>query len=409
MDTDSLLATLLVGRTATNSFEHQVRGFIKSAEVNLTRAETQIQDLTRLCDKKRELITALKSLVAPIRHVPAELLLEIFRVAAASAEPDQWLKQVVAIRAFAAIGGGWLVFLKHSASLPIPILLKNELSQASCLVKHIYRVAPRWRSLVFHRSKRHRLRKFHALRSLETLDLTITKDLLDDTPIEAFLHAPLLRTIALNVRQTKGFDMPWSQLTHLSIRTLHESAQHFLDILVQCTKVVSVKFYDMAPWYESPSASIPAPVVQQLAQLETLTLVFEEYDFYGDIMPFFARLALPALKALRIRAYLHNSTWSYAVFGRFQHCVPRLEKLHIHGSILDPDPILSVLKESPLLVDLRLVSCFTDACWVYSSGTIVSTLVLRREHPDWNGCTSSTMQGSWTRECWKRLVALVVG
>lgn len=47
-------------------------------EANMTPIESQIKDLLCLRDRERGLITALKLVLAPIRKLPSELLVQIF-------------------------------------------------------------------------------------------------------------------------------------------------------------------------------------------------------------------------------------------------------------------------------------------------------------------------------------------
>lgn len=83
---ESILSNLMLGDPSSATFARQVKGCISVAESNIARLDAQIQDLTRLRDQERELISALTPLIAPIRKLPVELLTEIFLLAVDTTE-----------------------------------------------------------------------------------------------------------------------------------------------------------------------------------------------------------------------------------------------------------------------------------------------------------------------------------
>ncbi|KAJ7644617.1 hypothetical protein FB45DRAFT_1053328 [Roridomyces roridus] len=395
MDSQAL-ATLMLGQTATSGFERQVRGLIEAAEANLVRIESQIQDLMGLRDRERELIAALKPLVAPIRKLPAELLGHIFLLAVDSASDwhrIQWLERVLVI---SQVCGQWRrlacgtprlwnrplkvnlgkapsdtylattkTFFERSASLPIPILLAGETPEAAPLVKCIYGLAPRWRSLSFDDSSLSKLCDLprDALPSLESVNLCMSTEIPSESGgwhIMLCLGAPRLHTVVLDVLDAQRFIMPWSQLAHLTLRAVEESprgsVQTFLRILAQCTNIVAAEFTGMVAW----SQSVYSAPLTPLLRLEKLTV-----DFFCDaeerhIMPFFMPLALPALRTLSLSAGGY-SLWSSADFTQFQRCSQNIQELYISACSLKPTDLAPLLAESPHLVKLTLNFALTEA------------------------------------------------
>ncbi|KAJ7706713.1 hypothetical protein B0H17DRAFT_891754, partial [Mycena rosella] len=67
---------------------------IAASEEKIARIESQIRDLLYQRDQERGLITTLKLVIAPIRKVPVELLVQIFHHALG---PRATLKQVLVL------------------------------------------------------------------------------------------------------------------------------------------------------------------------------------------------------------------------------------------------------------------------------------------------------------------------
>ncbi|KAJ7082988.1 hypothetical protein C8R44DRAFT_822699 [Mycena epipterygia] len=61
---------------------------ITAAEENIARIESQIKDLMCLRDRERGLITALRLVIAPIRKLSSELLVQIFLHSLSSFRPS---------------------------------------------------------------------------------------------------------------------------------------------------------------------------------------------------------------------------------------------------------------------------------------------------------------------------------
>ncbi|KAJ7644641.1 hypothetical protein FB45DRAFT_298343 [Roridomyces roridus] len=379
---ESILSNLMLGDPCSATFARQVKDYISAAEAKIARFDTQIQDLTRLRDQERELISALTPLIAPIRKLPVELLTEIFLLAVDSTTED-WLTHALLVsqvcahwrRVACATPQLWngeipldltkersdvclattKTVFERSAPLSIPILLYDELAEASPLAEYIYSLAPRWKSLCWAGSSSRLLAlPAGALGSLEKVDLGTT-DLPSSSPIDVFLGAQRLNNVCSYIQSTTFFRMPWWQVITLSLMEDGgpTPAQRFLDILLQCSSVVDVFFSRMMPWGEAPASSasiIPLP------RLQNLTLIFGPHPDQ-NITPFFTRLALPALTSLTI----HSSTgtsWSSADFTQFQRRSPKVQALALEAARLTTESALALLTEYRHLTDIDLQFCF---------------------------------------------------
>ncbi|KAJ7639185.1 hypothetical protein FB45DRAFT_904913 [Roridomyces roridus] len=409
MDTVSS-ALALGGHSA--SYEQATKDFIRAAEENIARIESQIRDLELLRDRERSFIAALKQVAAPIRKLPAELLLEIFkhilfpdwrisercyrlkRVLAVSHVCPHWRRLVSTTPRFwafellinlpkAAPSEAYLattkLFLERSGSLAIPMVLEGASPKGSALPAIVYSSASRWSSLDFRSSQISELRKLPAstFKQLVSVDLKSGTRIPALTPIRAFMGARRLQTVHLQVANPDRYHMPWSQLTHLTAYGVDKNPQAFVDVLVQCTNLIEAKFRNMMPWLQPPpDNSSSAPV--QLPRLKSLEVHFNFNECEGLVTPFFARLALPALTTLDICSY-SESAWVSADFTPFQRRSPNIERLDIEGSLMSGETVVALLTNSPSLEVLSLERCFDGytaieaalECLVYSNTNVV--------------------------------------
>ncbi|KAJ7166340.1 hypothetical protein C8R43DRAFT_1232390 [Mycena crocata] len=380
---DTISSTLLLGQTATCSFEQHAKSLIQASEANIARIDSQIRDLMRLRDRERGLITALKLVIAPIRKLPAEILVEIFlhyldiwwysrndlkRVLTLSHVCAHW-RQIACttpqlwtgalpINFKKAFSDTYLsmakTFLERSAPFPIPMTLDVESRGVAPLINSLFSSAPRWRSLQLHDyfSARFRQMAPNTLANLESIDVKIYGPAGYAAPVTAFLTAPLLRRVNLQAAQsTSHLPMPWAQLTHVTLS--ETSPQLSLDILLQCTSICSATFTDMNAWSVEPDAALPVA----LPQLESLEVRFRwESLEVGHITPFFARLELPGLSNLSLSTG-SEYFWSSTDFTQFQLRSPNIEQLTIDNCSFEPDDLIAVLLGAPNLVNLSLELC----------------------------------------------------
>ncbi|KAJ6492752.1 hypothetical protein C8R47DRAFT_420974 [Mycena vitilis] len=222
------------------------------------------------------------------------------------------------------------------------------------LLDLLFSSAPRWQSLEFcdYFSTRFRRMPPNTLANLTDVSIKIRGPLETHTSaVSAFLGAHQLCRVDLAVESTAHFPMPWAQLTHLTLSEI--SPQLSLDILSQCINICEADFRDMEPWAVEPDST---PLIT-LPQLERLGVYFQEHvDDAVHIMPFFARLELPALKDLQMWAGWENA-WSSADFTQFQSGSPNLERISSSASYLEPDDLIALLLASRNLVGLGLDLC----------------------------------------------------
>jgi hypothetical protein len=382
------ISSALLGQSFTTSYEQQTKMLIAASEANIARIESQIKDLLCLRDRERGVVAALKLVIAPIRKLPPELLVEIFlhafgrrasikdalkicRVCAywkqlACRTPALWTRALAfdsdiarhSPEKIAAIK----IWLERSAPLAIPIRLRihfsaqKEKALSRSLVDVQISVASRWGRVEFDAWM------LPALAGLAPGSLAQLKDVtLADQgrseyypPAYAFLGAPHLRRVTLAVKDTRSLPMPWPQLTRLVLTD--RNLQLCLDILVQCTAVVMVEI-TTEPWDHSPP---PPTVMATLPCLENLELRigYTDDEFHSSkiFTPFFAPLALPSLKTLFVGTG-EEFDWSIATFNAFQIRSPNIENLWLASWGLGSDDLHSILLHAPSLLKLETERC----------------------------------------------------
>ncbi|KAJ7626611.1 hypothetical protein DFH06DRAFT_734822 [Mycena polygramma] len=387
---DVISSALLLGQFST-SFERQAKMMIQAAEENVARIDSQMRDLMRIQNQERGLIIALKQVVAPIRKLPAELVVEIFTH---SLSPSFSIKSVLVICQVCAYWRQlaqttpklWTAllrlnlrkpasdayvamaktFLERSTPLPIPIAMDYTESCALPLVEVVLSMASRWKSASLYNFPLPKLRElpFGALESLETVSLTSRRQILTyEQKTTAFLGACRLRSVIFDGRSISHFPMPWAQLTELTIR--ENSCQICLDILLQCMNLITAEFSDMPSWVQSP----PSAPTTVLPRLETLEVGFAPSDG-NHIMSFFMRLDLPALTSLDVRVDLDN-LWSGADFAQFQRRSPNIQHLAMRccSDSFSPPDMTSILLAAPHLITLEL-----DLCMYCIDDTVIELL-----------------------------------
>ncbi|KAJ7644643.1 hypothetical protein FB45DRAFT_1021397 [Roridomyces roridus] len=290
-----------------------VQALIHAAEEDLVDIESKIQNLSRLREEKREVITSLKESIAPIRNVPAELLVEVFQIA--SAEATFWLDPVLVISHVCA-HWRWLAcatprlwaqdleldfeqsssasyidvvktFLKRSAPLPIPISVygADSDSDTSPLFQYIRSLAPRWKSMTFQSSD------FSGLLSLTGCALK-------------------------------------------NLESIHLTGGNYF-------------FNRCFPWRFRSSYGHP-----QCLGHSALRLRFNSDFEHIMIMRFFAPLALPALTTLEIQSGRPGTLWSSQGFTSFQRRSSNIRSLELGGLQLALSDFAALLESSEQLVEL---------------------------------------------------------
>ncbi|KAJ7082970.1 hypothetical protein C8R44DRAFT_992086 [Mycena epipterygia] len=367
-------------------YEQQAKSLIAAAEENIARIDSQIRDLMALRDRERGLITTLRLVIAPIRKLPSELLVQIFLHSLSLFRPS--IKDVLKLCHVCALWkrlayrtpGLWTmelpieitndtpryiaarkIWLERSAPLSIPISVGfgadyNKKTSPS-LVNLLLSVAPRWRTLRLYERMVSALVKLapDSLRMLEAVEL-VYPDWRDEPrfyPISAFLNASLLRDVTLNVKHTGSFPMPWAQLTRLVLTD--SDPQVCLDVLVQCADLVSANI-STGTWKRLPPSSTVG--ITTFPRLENFRLHAQgnlSMPNRSPIAPFFRPLAFPSLKKLEI--YFYEVDWTpvtATALEEFQRRSPNIETLSIQGRDIDSEELCSLLLHIPLLTELEL-------------------------------------------------------
>jgi hypothetical protein len=370
--------------TATSpNFESLAKILIEASEANIARIESQIRDLERLRDQERGLITRLRVAIAPIHKLPAEILVEIFRLAldtwtymrkqriqkvqalshvcaywrrVAHTTPRLWT-EVLFTRLdkmpksdYMACMKGWL---ERSAPMPIAVNLEitgKARDAGEALMDIIATAAHRWSDVDLTLPSLSVLSRIPtaSLKSLERVFLQSTdaKHRADSTRV--FLMAEHLHYAKFATLRTGQLLMPWSQLTEIVVTD--PSPQECLDTLVQCTSIVSARF-ETGAWPDVPDLS-QRPITT-LGRLEDLSV-----SVRGCVVPFFVCLALPALKKLCLESHMDDwSPWGSVEFTQFQLRSPSIQCLEINSSYLLSSDLLAILQHVPLLAELQMESC----------------------------------------------------
>ncbi|KAJ7644578.1 hypothetical protein FB45DRAFT_1053305 [Roridomyces roridus] len=365
--------------------ESRTRRLIAASEASISALKAQVV-------AEREVLARLRAVVAPVRKLPAELLLEIFMLILVEVgkethrigfvrsrlRPRLALTQVCARWRHVmhtspqiwAVGIELYVrqsttsddlaavqrWLDRSAPLPIPISLSSGLDAlSSSAMEVLCSTAHRWAKATLHALSLCCLTRIPegSLTSLTTLELSGgTDDQFDPAKLTVFSNAPNLRTLTLYINYPTRIPMPWSQLTSL---TFAEFPLTCLEILRRCTRLVTAVF-DTAGWEFVPDLSLIRMIT--IGSLTNLSITVSENNFPSEhFMPFLSRLALPELKVLRLYLDPPNTNWDTIEFTQFQLRSPNLEELTIRESPLTSDALIAVLRSSPSLANLTMHKC----------------------------------------------------
>ncbi|KAJ6466301.1 hypothetical protein C8R45DRAFT_485230 [Mycena sanguinolenta] len=355
--------------------------------------ESRMTELVALCDLEGADGDALRSLIAPIRTLPVELLAEIFLLSIR--EPDGsrsiYFKQLHIRDAFCVshvcrqwrqianntprlwtgpirvdfhqgpkgtYADGLETWFARSAPLTVPITiigLENE-SQAtesgSRVTEALLSIVARWRSLrfldylappwFFQRLVGRRLG------SLEELMMgnVHQNSHFDPTTILSFATTPRLRKATLS--STCGIPMPWAQLTDIAIGN-GMSPETFRRIFSQCINVVKVFVRVIG------ILSQVRPDALALNQLRILSVAWAGDQDHG--MQFFDYVSAPALDELCLCFDAGNIEWD--TFTAFQLRSPNITKLKIEGEGL-PVPshaLITAFRHAPFLTHFHIDHC----------------------------------------------------
>ncbi|KAF7357565.1 F-box domain-containing protein [Mycena sanguinolenta] len=397
---------------------------VDSLQNEIVALESQIAALVELRDRECATGAALRSLIAPIRTLPAELLAEIFvltirrdlktprlsvhvgdnslcavqikdpfRVShvcrhwrrIATGLPELWTgtvevpfspklgeeeeegeKYVNGLRA-------WFARSKpHAVSIAIrtPPYALSQTEFGSRLAGELRHVATRTRSLRFlDRASAWLVQhvadgRWDSLEELELGGVVADDDSDDDfvgTTILSFqTTAPQLRTLSIDL--CSRIPMPWGQLTNLTI--LRDSMRiippEYVRDILSQCKNLVRASVFVVGWADHPP---PKTDMLALDHLRVLTV-----HCIGDAthVLFLDYLSAPALDDFQLYFPYNNgdTEWPQAALTAFQLRSPNITKLKIDGSgfTMSADALIAALRHAPSLTDLTLVYCldFSD-------------------------------------------------
>jgi len=393
-----------------------VQGLMEAKRIRIKKLASQIEDLTRSRETEISELAALQLMISPIGKLPTELLANIFHLVVppelfwdesadnteAVISEAHRVSQVC--RHWRQIAHGtpqlWVDGFSFSAnqkhtrldleqteawlkrSHPLPITVHFHCSddgpadpgvafKRTELFRTILSSTRRWRHVIWEIPY---LCPLSDLRSgsFERLERVTIDNRIVETPpkaMDVFLTAPLLREVAICIRAIDRhtlelFRMPWWQLTVLTLEDDLLNDCH--NIMLQCTNVRSMKI--RSSWWDPVPGSSTSTVVV-LPFLNALELHVDDLFPFG-IGHFFACLALPSLKSLRLSFDNHLDTvvWDVGVFSEFQDRSPHIERIALttRGRAISSEVLIALLRHSPHVTELTLDICDIDDIFLHA-------------------------------------------
>lgn len=395
---ETLSTALLLAQSSAKGAKERAQELILECRANITRLESQIEDLRRLQAREYSIIAALQLITAPVRTLPSAVLGNIFihtldagnhrdgwtdasikdvwvlthvcsswRHAALNT-PELWVRLLPIFhdkRPGEALLPASKFFLERSAPLPFPVSLGSGYDASAGanlgpLMDTLFAVPHRWLSLTLSTKLLGTLAQIPAgaLTALETLDLRGTSTAGGEPEVHpsgnAFRLAPRLHRVTLwHVKNAETF-MPWSQLTTLALA--EESPRVCLDIIVRCSNLVSATLR-MSGWPESVSVSATDTVT--LEHLQSLDIHISNTSSDEHFTPFLQRLNLPNLTSLKLYGEYHSGviTWSQPAFTMFQIRSPLIQHLQIDHCALTSEDLQAVVHHVQNMTQLEVYNC----------------------------------------------------
>ncbi|KAJ6519183.1 hypothetical protein C8R45DRAFT_14442 [Mycena sanguinolenta] len=383
----------------------QVRQLLAESDSKVISLRAEIVALAELYNRESFTAAALRSLVAPIRTLPVELLADIFVLAIRDSDSDnsestqkpshaiqdayrvshvcrQWRQVAIGTRQLWTVPlevslprtrrrdpgndgmetyvNGLRAWLARSARLSVPIRitgLDNEswgTESGSRLTEALLESASRWRSLRFAPFAPGWLlrRLVGRLDSLEELELRRTVDgngiALAPTTILCFTATARLRKLTIN-SELRPTPIPWVQLTDLTLTTTI-SSEDLLDMFSRCIHVVRASVI---------TTGSPLPSARAVLALDRLHILAVSWSNPAAVhgMGFLDYLSAPALDNLHLRFLFNRGVkWAEATFAAFQRRSPNITKLKIggHGWDMKSGALITVLRDAPSLTHLAV-------------------------------------------------------
>ncbi|KAJ7187360.1 hypothetical protein C8R46DRAFT_1207311 [Mycena filopes] len=363
----------------TLTVEHHARGH--EAEVKVARTESQGRE-SKNPEYLDRTTAHLQMSVAPVHRLPVELLAEIFLYSIVWILGPRFANQFITqqVRSLSHVCAHWRQvaittprlwtellpikldkvpteafvtglqeWLARSAPCPIPVRLNCAIGiNADAVVHVLLTVAHRWREAYFALPSLSLFSNIPSDGLKQLRKLTLRSSDPDYAALAAFTHSPNLTEVDLDTPHAARLMLPWTQLASLRVQV--ESSQDCLDTLLQCANLVTAEFH-MSTWPGNSEVSELKPIT--LGRLEVLTVCATSDT--GSTAPFFACLALPALKTLSLN--LERGWAATAEFAQFQLRAPNIEALIITDSNLDSYDLMAILHRAPAISELTLKFC----------------------------------------------------
>ncbi|KAJ6541866.1 hypothetical protein B0H19DRAFT_327400 [Mycena capillaripes] len=403
MDSATSMRVVFLEQTArtSESSKAQIKQFIEESDSNFTSLDTEVTSLeaeiavlkarlaavAQLRDRERATSIALRSLLAPIRTLPIELMTEIFRLTihdgplpvdhhssdytrplhfkdalrvshvcsdwrrVVNSTPQLWSGPVgidlsrdsSRMRQDTDFVMAWLAL---SAPLSIPLSLVGfrnvKVDVLPPVLKEVMRTTSRWRSLQVRDTAPPSF--FQRLAELDNLEELI---LPQDALILELGPTPRLQNLTMT--PNRHVLMPWAQLTNLKLLD-GGSADGSLDILAQCKNLITVAVSTFGCAGSTARTDIP------LNHLRTFVLDFYMPEIDPHFTPFLATVSAPALEKLTLDL-ARTFIWTETQFTAFQLHSPNITHLEVRFSGLTSDDLKAALRHAPSLTYLAIVQC----------------------------------------------------
>ncbi|KAJ7129265.1 hypothetical protein C8R44DRAFT_776319 [Mycena epipterygia] len=396
---------------AATGIEH-IQNLIEAKKDKISSLASQIQELTRIREGEIRELAELQMMLLPIGKLPTELLAEVFRFHVPGVmfrAKNNTASIIAAAHCVSQVCSRWRLiahgtprlwvdgfscavdaetteldltqttaWLERSHPLPITVYFhhisgRTTDSSGTPAFRALLSAARRWKHVIWRIPSLSPLLDL-APGSLEAFERFTLQSLRFQPPeqaVDIFATSPRLREIDLGIDHDRDLGflcLPWKQLTKFIFRgTLNQC----LEIMLQCVNLVSI---DLSSCEWDFSVQTPTPPIVVLPLLEDLKIYFTFLN-NSDICridPFFAPLALPALKTLDLyfESYGVELVWDASQFAEFQDRSPSIEKIVFRSGqcTFGTDSLISLLRHSPSLTELKieLEGCGIDDTFLHA-------------------------------------------